>query len=134
MLRPCRARCGANRSAAMPYMLLIHEPIGQRAERGEAEGRVAYDRMLKWGASLKERGLLVASESLKTQDESAARLQVRHGKTSVLDGPFAEAKEMIGGFFLLSCATREEALAIAGTCPAAEWATVEVRGIAPCYE
>lgn len=83
----------------MPYMLLIHEPIGQRAERGEAEGRIVYDRMVKWGASLKERGVLVASESLKTQDESTARLQVRNGKTSVLDGPFAEAKEMIGGFF-----------------------------------
>lgn len=118
----------------MSYMLLIHEPIGQRAERGEAEGRVVYDRMLKWGASLKERGVLVASESLKSADEHAARLQVRNGKASVLDGPFAEAKEMIGGFFLLNCATRDEALAIAGTCPAAEWATVEVRGIAPCFE
>lgn len=118
----------------MSYMLLIHEPIGQRAERGETEGRVVYDRMVQWGAALKERGLLIASESLKTQDESAARLQVRNGKTSVLDGPFAEAKEMIGGFFLLNCKTRDEALAIATTCPAAEWATVEVRGVAPCYE
>ena len=118
----------------MSYMLLIHEPIGQRAERGEAEGRVVYDRMVKWGATLKERGLLVASESLAAQDQTAARLQVRSGKTSVLDGPFAEAKEMIGGFFLVTCKTREEALAIAATCPAAEWATVEVRGIAPCYQ
>jgi hypothetical protein len=118
----------------MSYMLLIHEPIGQRAQRGEAQGRVAYDRMLTWGASLKQRGVLVASESLKSLDETSARLQVRNGKTSVLDGPFAEAKEMIGGFFLLNCQTRDEALAIAATCPAAEWATVEVRGIAPCYE
>jgi hypothetical protein len=118
----------------MSYMLLIHEPIGQRAERGESEGRIAYDRMLKWGAALRERGVLVASESLKSLDESAARLQVRNGRALVLDGPFAEAKEMIGGFFLLNCTTRDEALAIARTCPAAEWATVEVRGIAPCYE
>ena len=50
------------------------------------------------------------------------------------DGPFAEAKEMVGGFFLLNCATREEALAIAADCPAAEWCTVEVRALAPCYE
>lgn len=118
----------------MSYMLLIHEPIGQRAERGEAEGRVLYDRMLSWGAALKARGVLVAGESLKSQDDAAARLQVRNGKASVLDGPFAEAKEMVGGFFLLTCKTREEAIAIAATCPAAEWATVEVRGIAPCYE
>jgi hypothetical protein len=52
----------------------------------------------------------------------------------VLDGPFAEAKEMVGGFFLLDCKTREEAVAIAQRCPAAEWATVEVRATAPCYE
>jgi hypothetical protein len=51
----------------------------------------------------------------------------------VLDGPFAEAKEMVGGFFLLDCATREEAVAIARECPAAEWATVEVRATGPCY-
>jgi len=41
---------------------------------------------------------------------------------------------MVGGFFLLNCATREEALAIAGECPAAEWLTVEVREVAACFE
>jgi len=41
---------------------------------------------------------------------------------------------MIGGFFLLTCQTRDEALAIAQRCPAAQWATVEVRSLAPCYE
>jgi hypothetical protein len=60
-------------------------------------------------------------------------VRVRGGQAQVLDGPFAEAKEMIGGFFLLDCRTREEALAIARACPAAEWATVEVRETAPCY-
>ncbi|MGY4830649.1 YciI family protein [Sphaerotilaceae bacterium SBD11-9] len=118
----------------MSYLLLIHEPLGQRATRTEAEGREAYAQMLHFGARLKERGLLVASESLKTQDASAARVAVRNGRAQVLDGPFAEAKEMVGGFFLLSCKTREEALAIAAECPAAAWATVEVRGVAPCYE
>jgi hypothetical protein len=59
---------------------------------------------------------------------------VRNGKAQVLDGPFAEAKEMIGGFFLLNCKTRDEALAIARECPAAQWCTVEVRSLAPCYE
>ena len=41
---------------------------------------------------------------------------------------------MVGGFFLIDCATRDEAIAIARECPAAEWATVEVRELAPCYE
>jgi hypothetical protein len=59
---------------------------------------------------------------------------VRNGRPQVLDGPFAEAKEMIGGFFLIDCATREEAIAIAAECPAAAWATLEVRALAPCYE
>ena len=41
---------------------------------------------------------------------------------------------MVGGFFLLNCETREEAVEIAASCPAAEWCTVEVRAVAPCYE
>ena len=117
----------------MPYMLLMIEPPEQRRTRTEAEGRAVYERMLKFGADLKERGLLLASESLKSQTD-AVRLQVRGGRTQVVDGPFSEAKEMVGGFFLVDCKTREEAVAIAATCPAAEWCTVEVRGLAPCYE
>ena len=71
-------------------------------------------------------GLAAASEP-----EDGA--QLRGGRAQVLDGPFAESKEMIGGFFLLDVATREQALAIAQACPAAEWATVEVRETGPCF-
>ena len=59
---------------------------------------------------------------------------MRGGKAVVMDGPFTEAKELIGGFFLLNCETREEALRCAHECPASEWATIEVRGVGPCYE
>lgn len=117
----------------MPYMLLIHEPVGQRATRSLAQGREAYAQMQAWGEALKARSVLISGESLKSQDD-AARVQVRGGKPQVLDGPFAEAKEMVGGFFLLNCDTRDEAIAIARSCPAAGWATVEVRALAPCYE
>lgn len=116
----------------MAYLLLIHEPAGQRATRSLPEGEAVYDRMLKFADRLKARGVLLAVESLASQDD-AARIQVRAGRASVLDGPFAEAKEMVGGFFLLNCASREEAIAIARECPAAEWATVEVRETGPCY-
>lgn len=116
----------------MSYMLLIVEPPGQRATRTEAEGRAAYDTMVAFGERLKARGLLVASESLRSQSD-AARVQVRNGKMQVIDGPFAEAKEMIGGFFLLACKTRNEALDVAAECPAASWCTIEVREVAPCY-
>lgn len=116
----------------MPHMLLIHEPIGQRATRSEAEGRATYERMLRWGDDLKQRGLLLAAESLASTD-TAARVTVPAGKPRIVDGPFAEAKEMVGGFFLVNVDARDEAIALAAECPAAEWATVEVRGLAPCF-
>lgn len=117
----------------MSYLLLIHEPRGQRATRSRAEGEAVYNRMLDFAEALKSRGVLLAVESLKSETDSV-RVQKREGKPRVMDGPFAEAKEMVGGFFLLNCKTREEAVAIAAECPAAEWATVEVRATAPCYE
>ncbi|MFZ5526830.1 MAG: YciI family protein [Pseudomonadota bacterium] len=117
----------------MSYMLLIIEPVGQRRTRTEAEGQEAYASMVRFGQGLKERGLLLASESLQSAAQGA-RVTVREGRASIVDGPFAEAKEMIGGFFLLSCKTREEAVAIAADCPAAQWCTVEVRGLGPCFD
>jgi hypothetical protein len=117
----------------MRYMLLMVEPVGQRQTRTEAEGQAAYASMVRWAESLKARGLLLATESLRSQ-ASATRIARRGGRTHVTDGPFAESKEMVGGFFLLDCATREEAVAIANECPAADWLTVEVRGVAPCFE
>ena len=116
----------------MTYMLMLVEPVGQRRERGEAAGRAVYDRMLGFAESLKKRGVLRGVESLAALD-AGARLQVRDGKARVLDGPFAEAKEMIGGFFLVGVETLDEALALAAECPAAEWCTVEVRKTGPCW-
>ena len=117
----------------MPYMLLIIEPVDQRAGRTEAEGRQAYERMRQWGQSLQSRGLLQAMESLASH-RHAARVERRDGQTRVIDGPFAEAKEMVGGFFLLDCDQREQALQLAAECPAADWCTVEVRSLAPCHD
>ena len=114
----------------MNYMLLIVEDPAQRATRTEAEGQAVYGRMVDFGNELKSKGVLRGVESLVSQ---GSRVKVRGGKAQVLDGPFAEAKEMIGGFFLLDCATREEALAIAARCPASEWATIEVRAVGPCF-
>ena len=116
----------------MAYMLMMVEPVGQRSERGSAAGHIVYDRMLGFAESLKKRGLLRGVESLASLDQGA-RLQVRDGKPRVLDGPFAEAKEMIGGFFLVDVETLDEALGLAAECPAAEWCTVEVRKTGPCW-
>ena len=116
----------------MQFMLLFHEPRGQRQERTEAEGREAYARMVRFSEELNARGVLRASQSLKS-DTDGVRVQVRDGRRSLVDGPFAEAKEMVGGYFLIDVATREEAIEIAGRIPAAQWATVEVREFGPCF-
>lgn len=117
----------------MSHMLLIVEPAGQRGTRTEAEGREVYDRMVRFGEALRERGKLLASESLASDANAVRVSKAGAARAQVLDGPFAEAKEMIGGFFLLNCASMAEAVAIAHECPAAEWATVEVRALGPCY-
>ena len=116
----------------MAYMLMLVEPVGQREERGVEAGKLVYDRMLGFAEALKQRGLLRGVESLAGL-EKGARLQVRDGTARVLDGPFAEAKEMVGGHFLVGVATLDEALALAAECPAAEWCTVEVRQVGPCW-
>jgi len=115
----------------MAYMLLIHEEVGQREARTQAEGEAVYQRMVDWAAKLKSEGRLLSGESLKSHREAT---RVRTGaRPLVLDGPFAEAKEMVGGFFLLNCDTKQEAVNLAKSCPAAEWATVEVRALGPCF-
>jgi len=117
----------------MAYMLLIVEPPEQRQTRTRAEGEAAYAAMQRFGADLKEQGVLLATESLLSHRQ-AARVRVPGGQRQVIDGPFAEAKEMIGGFFLVDCGTQEEAVGIAARCPAAAWCTVEVRALGPCFE
>jgi hypothetical protein len=112
-------------------MLLIVEPSGQRATRTQPQGEAVYQRMLDYAESLRSQGVLVEANSL---NRNAVRLNIQGGKAVITDGPFTEAKELIGGFFLLNCQTREEALKHARDCPAAEWATIEVRGVGPCYE
>ena len=115
----------------MAYMLLVIEPCGQREGRTEREGRELYQRMLRYSEALERRGLLSLGQSLKSE---TARLTVRSGSPTIVDGPFAEAKEMVGGFFLLNCDTREQALELARECPAAQWATIEVRELGPCFQ
>jgi len=116
----------------MPYLLIVMEPPGQRAERGLEGGQAAYAAMLAYTEELKARGVLLASSAL-TAPAHGVRLQLREGRRSVVDGPFAEAKEVVGGFFLVNCASRDEAVALAAECPAAQFATLEIRETGPCY-
>jgi hypothetical protein len=117
----------------MSYLLLVQEKSEARRARSTADGQIAMEKMMAFGASLQARGLLLAADSL-TSDAKGVRIEIRDGKRSLLDGPFAESKEIVGGFFLVDVATREQAIAIACECPAAAWATIEVRESGVCYD
>ena len=116
----------------MPYMLLVMEPAGQREARPVPDGQVLFDRMARFGENLKARGIGKFYDSLGPTSKGV-RVEKRNGKRSLVDGPFAEAKEIVGGFFMLDC-SKEEAIAAASECPAAEYATIEVREVGPCWE
>ena len=115
----------------MPYMLLVMEPVGQREARPVEDGKVLFDRMAKFGEDLRARGIGKFYDSLGPTSKGF-RVQKRDGKRTMIDGPFAEAKEIVGGFFMLDC-SKEEAIAAASECPAAEFATIEVREVGPCW-
>lgn len=117
----------------MSYGFLVIEQPGERdVALPEKERR--YRVMQDYARDLDARGLLVAAESLTTTAETGVRIRRRGQKTTMVDGPFTEAKEIIGGFFILKAGTREEALAIAEACPAAEWSIIEFRELGPCWD
>jgi hypothetical protein len=115
----------------MSYLMLIVEKPGDRVARSREEGERLYESMVEFGRQLQSERVLVATQALRRE---ASRVHAQDGRAVVVDGPFTEAKEVIGGFFLLSCETRAEALAIAQRCPAVQWATIEVREAGPCYD
>ena len=115
----------------MSYLLLIVEQADRRQQRAPGQGDAECARMHEFQQRLKARGIHLGSESLRSLGDGV-RIEARKRAATPVDGPFAEAKEIIGGFFHLDVATREEALAIARECPASEFAAVEVREVGPC--
>jgi len=116
----------------MAYILLVMEPVGQRETRTLPEGHAVYDRMVRFAEDLKAKGVVKVYDSLGPTSKGH-RVQIRGGKPSLVDGPFAEAKEIVGGFFVLDCG-KDDALRYAAECPAAEFATIEVREVGPCWQ
>jgi hypothetical protein len=115
----------------MKYMILI-QSNPQFLERWKAlpeEQRERFGRdHLALTAELADAGELVASEGL-ADPALARRVTVAGGQTFISDGPFAEAKEHLAGFYLVDCETEERALAIAARVPDAVWGLVEVRPV-----
>jgi hypothetical protein len=75
---------------------------------------------MKYNEDMTKAGVLLAAEGLNPAGKSA-RVGISGGKRAVLDGPFAETKELVGGFYLIECASREEAIAWAMRCPVGLW-------------
>src|SRR5437879_10315778 len=77
---------------------------------------------------IKKRGHYIGSNGLKHTD-AATTVRVRNGKVSTTDGPFAETKEQLGGYFLIEAKDLNDALQVAARIPSAKWGSVEVRPI-----
>ena len=85
---------------------------------------------LDYVEELRRSGRLIAAEPLQSA-RTAATVRVRRGKVSVTDGPFAETKETVGGFFVIEAADRDEAIRIASRWPSARLGSIEVRPLEP---
>ena len=109
----------------MEFMLLMLDGEVIR-DWTEAQQRDAAARMAAFTAPLRAAGTYRDSGGLGP-DFGAARVRVTDGRASVVDGPFEGAVQVVGGFLVVACASRDEAIELAKRCPAAEWAPLEVR-------
>jgi hypothetical protein len=111
----------------MKYLMLIcwdAERMDAQTEPGPDEPR--EEESFPWLDDVQARGIWVTGDQL-APPRRARSVRVRDGKAIVTDGPFAETKEVVGGFDILECARLEEAVEIAAGHPAAEIGTIEVR-------
>ena len=115
----------------MKYLLLIYHNPGTRqiwdtlSEAQQAEGLAAYAAL---NEELAASGELIATEAL-AEPTLARRVTVREGQTMTSDGPFAEVKEHLAGFYLVDCESMERAVEIAARIPEAPVAQIEVRPV-----
>ena len=92
------------------------------------EGPKLFDESIAYHQELHRKGQLVALEALEDAD-TAVTVRRRDGKLSMTDGPFAEIKEHLGGFFMIEARDLNEAIRIAGGHPAARWDAIEIRPV-----
>ena len=112
----------------MKYVLAIYADESIWPALSAAEQEEEVDAYWRLDADAIGAGVFLASEPLLPSPETST-VAVRDGETVVTDGPFAETKEQLGGFYLLDCASREEALEWAARIPAAKHGHVEVRPV-----
>ncbi len=109
----------------MKYMLLIY---GTETALSEEERQHCYLQSTRLAHDLQAAGRFVSANPLQSVT-TATSVQVRNGRRVITDGPFAETREQLGGYFLVDVPNLDEALTVAARIPAARWGTVEVRPI-----
>lgn len=112
----------------MKYMMLLASAPEAGPEPGSPEEAAELGEWFAYDAMLEAAGVLVEGEALMPA-ETATTVRVRDGKPVVTDGPFAEAKEVIGGYYVLEVADLDAALAYAAKAPNASYGSVEVRPV-----
>lgn len=110
----------------MQYMLLIYGDL--KVERTPEENQAEMSAYYAYTAEVRDRGMLISSEALYPTS-SATTVTVRDSKTIITDGPFAETKEQLGGYYLLECKDLDEAIEFASKCPGSHDGKVEIRPV-----
>lgn len=112
----------------MKYLCLAYEEETKLNCLSKVEWEMLRAETLTYVEKLRTMGVLLAAEPLQTV-RTAATVRVRQGKVSITDGPFAETKETLGGYFLIHVRNRDEAIKIAAEWPSARLGSIEVRPI-----
>lgn len=112
----------------MKYLCLAYEEEAKLNALSRAEWDALREETLAYVDTLQKDGYLVTALPLQSA-RTATTLRVRHGRLATTDGPFAETKEQIGGFFLIEARDLNEAIQIAGQWPSARIGSIEVRPI-----
>ena len=112
----------------MKFMLMIHGSEQADGRRTEPEVKQIVGQHMRVAQDLRAAGKMVHGERLRSQAE-ATRLRTKAGQIQLTDGPFAETKEVVGGFYLIDCASKAEAIEWASKLPIREEGFIEVRPI-----
>ena len=110
----------------MQYMLLIYNDPAREPAYGTPEFQTMMQGFFTLNERLRTDGVLRGGEGLKGV-ETATSLRITGGKVETMDGPFAETREHLGGFYLIEVPDLDAALRYAALIPSAEWGTIEVR-------
>jgi len=116
------------RSDHMRFMMLMIPKGYEQAKPGTLPEAKAVEAMMKYNEELQKAGVLLALEGLHPPS-MGARISFAGDKPKVTDGPFAEAKEVLGGFWMIQVKSKEEAIQWASRCPGSPNETIEIRQV-----